>query len=229
MPNLAAKLSTSGAALIAAFAAGNAEAQTTYNWSGFYVGAHGGYGFGTSHATDAGHSKLKGWQGGLQAGYNWQFSGVVLGAEIDGTYSGIDGKADPFFQGKNTNTLRNAQNWSGTARLKVGLPLSGVPIVNNMLIYGTGGLAVSRWKSSLNSVGPFITDFTERDSRVHLGFVVGGGVELPLMPNLSLKLEYLRSDYGSKRYDFGDTLGTLKIDHEINTLRMGVNYRFSTW
>src|SRR5262245_50477361 len=48
-----------------------------YNWSGFYLGAMGGYGF----ETDAG----RGGFGGGTIGYNWQFPGsqFVFGIEAD--------------------------------------------------------------------------------------------------------------------------------------------------
>src|SRR5260221_10489477 len=38
-----------------------------FNWTGFYVGGHGGYGWG-----DDANLKPQGWFGGGQGGYNWQ-------------------------------------------------------------------------------------------------------------------------------------------------------------
>ncbi len=50
-----------------------------YNWTGFYVGAHVGYGWASSGLGD-----LDGFLGGVQAGYNWQFSrNWVFGIEGD--------------------------------------------------------------------------------------------------------------------------------------------------
>jgi opacity protein-like surface antigen len=71
------------------------------DWSGFYLGAHGGYGWGhedfrqdTGGTTIAGTAlnlpnvtltglNSKGWVGGFQAGYNWQHTQWVGGLEID--------------------------------------------------------------------------------------------------------------------------------------------------
>ena len=54
-----------------------------YNWSGFYVGAMGGYGWGT----DAGSGGF----GGGTVGYNWQFPGsqFVFGVEVDAAGASI--------------------------------------------------------------------------------------------------------------------------------------------
>src|SRR5271169_7176029 len=73
-----------------------------YNWTGFYVGANGGYGWstqsGTVTATNntgasdslAGPHAVGGFGGG-QIGYNWQAPGSqwALGAELDIEGSGI--------------------------------------------------------------------------------------------------------------------------------------------
>jgi outer membrane immunogenic protein len=82
-----------------------------YNWSGFYVGAHGGWGFGTGAFDD-------GFVIGGQVGVNAQWNNFVLGAEGDGSF--VDwGGADAV----------------GTARLRGGFAF------DRFLVYGTGGVA----------------------------------------------------------------------------------------
>jgi outer membrane immunogenic protein len=213
MANRSVKFTTSGAALMAAFAAGEASAQVpAYNWTGFYVGAHAGYGWGRTK-TDGDDVKLKGALGGLQAGYNWNLSSVVVGAEVDTSLSGIDG-SDEIFSGKQ---LTEHQRWAGTARLRVGLPVNGVPLVNNVLLYGTGGLAWSQWRGKFDDILG-----VSKDRIFDLGWTAGGGAELALSNAVSLKLEYLYADFGKKKYDFGET-----VDHRLNTLRVGINFRFN--
>jgi outer membrane immunogenic protein len=60
-----------------------------FTWSGFYVGVNGGYGW--ADATATGNTFLgslglgveaDGFIGGAQVGYNIQFGGFVLGAEV---------------------------------------------------------------------------------------------------------------------------------------------------
>ena len=54
-----------------------------YNWSGFYIGAMGGYGW----DTDTGSGGF----GGGTVGYNWQFPGsqFVFGVEVDAAGASI--------------------------------------------------------------------------------------------------------------------------------------------
>jgi len=68
-----------------------------YDWTGFYVGANAGFGFGRSATTVLSPAPANeqarlgglGALGGVQAGYNWQFgsllgfNNVVLGVEAD--------------------------------------------------------------------------------------------------------------------------------------------------
>jgi len=215
MQNISTKLATSGAALIVALAAHDASAQTpVYNWTGFYVGAHGGYGWGDVNLSGGDKIKsTKGWVGGLQAGYNWQLSSIVIGSEIDASLSGV--KGEEFFSNKD---ISMHQRWSGTARLKAGLPINGMPGVGGILLYGTGGLAVSQWKDKVEFTGGEV----DKASATHFGWTAGAGMEVALSPSVSMKLEYLYADYGNKKYD-GE-----KRDPRLSTLRLGVNYRFST-
>jgi outer membrane immunogenic protein len=80
-----------------------------FNWSGFYFGGHGGYGFGQAPFVD-------GAVAGGQVGVNWQHDAFVLGAEADGSW--VD------WQGANA---------VGTLRLRGGLAF------DRFLVYATGG------------------------------------------------------------------------------------------
>lgn len=89
------------------------------SWTGFYLGANLGYGWGS-----AGWTSPTGILGGVQAGYNWQFAGspVVLGLEADFDWTAIS--AGPY-------SLDNL----GTVRARVGFAFERI------LAYGTVGLA----------------------------------------------------------------------------------------
>lgn len=86
-------------------------APMAYTWTGFYVGAHAGYGFGDGDIED-------GALVGLQAGYNWQFNQFVLGAEGDATW-----------------TDWGSTDSTATLRLRAGFA------IDRLLAYGTGGVA----------------------------------------------------------------------------------------
>jgi outer membrane immunogenic protein len=143
------------------------------NWTGWYVGlnaggawghddvsssvANGSLGFfddGNVPAVNAvGHNqsplKPTGATAGGQIGYNWQFSNVVAGLESDFQYFrqsastrlsgqyplGLPGAAFTF-------SSSVSQNWLFTLRPRV-----GVLVGPNLLLYATGGLAVSQIKA----------------------------------------------------------------------------------
>src|SRR6202051_661985 len=76
-----------------------------WNWSGFYIGGHGGYGWGHNASTSLNDPFFsgkfpsfvvsgfdpKGVLGGLQAGANWQAGSVVGGLEGDISFTDIKG------------------------------------------------------------------------------------------------------------------------------------------
>lgn len=89
-----------------------------FTWTGFYIGANAGYGWGTSNFSDPG-----GFIGGFQAGYNFQFgSPFVLGVETDINFSGMSAGSYSL-------------DYFGTVRARLGYSFDRV------LVYGTGGFA----------------------------------------------------------------------------------------
>ena len=81
-----------------------ALASPAYNWSGFYVGAMGGFGWGTRFRGSGGF-------GGGTIGYNWQFPGsqFVFGVEVDAAGASIK---DSFTedQRRNYSSRRNPRS-----------------------------------------------------------------------------------------------------------------------
>ena len=55
------------------------------NWSGFYLGAMGGY----AQENSSGIGTLSGGFAGGTAGYNWQMGNVVLGIEADAAWADV--------------------------------------------------------------------------------------------------------------------------------------------
>ena len=85
------------------------------------------------------------WHGGVQAGYNWQSGCTVFGVQVD--WSWTDSEADSFHTtggvGRLTHrhtTLNSQLRWFGTARTRTGI------VVDNLLLYVTGGLAFARFE-----------------------------------------------------------------------------------
>ena len=166
-----------------------------YNWGGFYAGLNAGYEWGKVSKTAGNPSGLA---GGIQAGYNWQNGQFVFGGETDLQLSGAD---DTFAPWKFSNP------WFGTLRGRVGYAM------NNILFYGTGGLAYGDLKGEINSLTVTKTEF---------GWTLGAGMEVGLTPNWSAKVEYLYMDLGSRSFS---STGT-DNGFSASVLRFGVNYHF---
>ena len=117
-----------------------------------------------------------GFLGGVQAGYNWQNGPWVFGVEGDIQASGAD---DTFAPWKFSNP------WFGTLRGRVGYAF------NNVLFYGTGGLAFGELRAET---------FGLSESHTSAGWTVGVGAEVGFSPNWSAKVEYLYVDLSSSNF-----------------------------
>ena len=179
------------------------------NWTGFYVGLNGGYGFGTSD-WDAPAASLspKGALFGATLGYNFQTGVWVWGVEGDFDVSTMK---DSIACG-GAGACETKNSWLGTARARLGY--AGW---NNWLPYITGGVAGGEIKAD---------DAFGSASKTKIGYAFGGGVEYAMWTNWSVKLEYLYVDLGS--FDCGVSCGAISdsVSFKSNLVRAGLNYRF---
>ncbi len=169
-----------------------------YSWTGPYVGANLGYQWGST--TNNG-TRPSGFAGGLQAGYNMQRDQFVFGAETDIQLSGAE---ETFAQWKFSNP------WFGTLRAR-----AGVAFNSNFLFYGTFGLAYGGLKAHSTTAGI-------SESKTHIGWTAGVGMEVAIAGNWSAKAEYLYIDLADRAYALTGVSNGL----ESSLLRLGVNYRF---
>jgi high affinity Mn2+ porin len=59
-----------------------------------------------------------------------------------------------------------------------------------------------------------------------LGWTVGGGVEVPIAPHWTARLEYLFKDYGRFTWLYSGGAQPISSDLTLNELRFGLNYQF---
>jgi outer membrane immunogenic protein len=186
-----------------------AEISQAYNWTGFYLGANGGGGWGRSWwSINANRVNLSGGLAGGTAGYNRQIGSIVFGIEGDIDWSGVKGTSgSTLCPGCSTS-----ESWLSTVRGRVGYAFDRV------LPYVTGGLAVGDIRASAPGF--------PGGSTTNAGWTLGGGVEVALPGNWTAKAEYLRVDLGGFNCTGCSASPTDNVSLRENVFRAGVNYHF---
>ena len=179
-----------------------------WNWTGFYVGINGGYGFGTSNWTSAGGTtgdfNVRGALAGGTIGYNLQTGLWVWGLEGDVDASWIKGTDA-------TICCETKNDWLATARGRIGYAM------DRWMPYITGGAAFGDVK--MTPVG----GASETDTR--FGWTGGGGLEYAFMGAWSAKVEYLYVDLGKANCSVA-TCGANDVTFKTSIVRGGINYHF---
>ena len=174
---------------------GNPALGVGQNWNGFYVGGHLGYGTGRANSAN-----LSGFTIGAQLGLNVHVGPMVLGGELDATFSGIDyrGFTDKF-----------SQKWLTSGRARAGVAF------DRFMPYITAGIA--------HTSGELKTP-TGKSEQGHFGYVIGLGSEAMLTERVSARIEYLHYRFGAQTYTMPAVTRSTGVIN--NTIRFGLNYRF---
>jgi outer membrane immunogenic protein len=202
-----------------------------YDWTGFYVGANAGLGFGrsTTHIRSSFDNEVSrlggvGALGGVQAGYNWQlqsllgFNNVVLGVEADIQGTGLeDNYSCGYDCGRYGFGYQQKLDWFGTVRGRIGLATGPV------LSYFTGGFAYGDVKTGITYFNTPADSATFSNTRT--GWTIGSGVEAALGGNWTGKIEYLYLDLGTQRGTSPSGAYAFSSDIREHIFRVGVNYR----
>jgi len=223
-----------------------APAPAAYDWTGFYAGGHLGYGWGSSNftagATGAPAPAVSGtlnlaqpidtfdeagsFFAGFQGGYNHMFANrVVVGAEADASFPAFPSLAGISIAGASTfnSPTNGAETYSetvlsaGTVRGRIGYA------PGSWILYGTGGFA---WTYDQLSLTQLAGGTTEQPFLWRLGWAAGAGIEAPVAPHWTAKLEYLYTDYGLHSVTFPAAGEKFASDFALRQLRTGLNYQF---
>jgi outer membrane immunogenic protein len=166
-------------------------AATVYDWSGFYIGANGGYGWSrdcrrnVSIGLDLGCYNATGGVVGGQVGYRWQSAGWVFGLEAQGDWADLKGST------VNLNPAATEPlGLIGSRMDAFGLFTGQVGYAwNSALLYVKGGAAVTDRRfdyiAPVTGLVSVSTGYT-----THWGGTVGAGVEYGFAPNWSAAIEY---------------------------------------
>lgn len=206
-------------------------------WTGFFVGGNIGGGFGSKQlydifptpdfALDA-NTKVGGWIGGFQFGYNYQYKWLVVGAESDFDWSGVNSDFGCFTFGNQQCTI--SPEWVGTTVGRIGAA------VGPALIFVDGGAAFTR--DTLTDVAttagsragvPALPGDLFSGSQIRPGWTVGGGVEYLLSHNWSVRVDYNYMNFGERAITLVDGLGNAfpeEVKQNIQLIKVGFDYRF---
>jgi outer membrane immunogenic protein len=150
----------------------------------------------------------------------------VFGIEGDAAWANINGlAADPFFSGKNVQTVQAKVSFLGDVTGRLGVAWDRV------LFYGKGGFAFAH--DQFDVVDPFAGAFTGGNndfgaSQDRTGWAAGAGAEWAFAQGWSAKVEYLHYDFGGA--DLALTNGSVgglintHVDQRIDTVKLGINF-----
>jgi outer membrane immunogenic protein len=204
-----------------------------YDWSGFYIGANGGYGWsnrcidvtainGFGVADAEGCRNAGGGIAGGQVGYRWQWGQTVFGLEAQGDWANL--------RNSNVSLFLPGDTWTSKTTA-LGLFTGQIGYAwNATLLYVKGGAAVAnqQWNltNTVTGIGLAQTD------RTRWGGTVGAGLEYGFAPNWSVGIEY---DYLWRVSDSSTFLTpgngniasfTANTRSDVNMITARINYRF---
>ena len=222
----------------------------TFSWTGLYVGGQVGYGFGRDRAVINPEGLFgvvvpygtspSGVIGGGHVGYLFSTQslpvfGNLLGGFGSGGVIGIEGDVDGLSGQRtvdagalagglpNTFFTRIRSDIQGSARGRLGIA------VDRLLFYATGGAAFADFRTNYDDSGFNGVNETFRHSRV--GYTVGGGVEYAFTNNISARVEYRYSDFGSfvDSTTFSGAGVPFNVYHRetMQRVQAGISYRFA--
>jgi len=213
-----------------------------YDWTGFYIGGHGGYGLFIDNHTavtanpdfpagfqfDEGRSD--GGFGGVQVGLNYQIRQWVIGIEADYSWANIKGSTttfSPIVAGDRTVNSTEI-DWFYTVTGRLGYAW------NNWLLFVKGGYVrgqITGGSTLFNAAGVALTGHSTRSIQED-GWTIGTGFEYGFWSNWSAKFEYDYFDFGTTQQTRtakggGVVLEEIREHTDVaHVFKIGLNYRF---
>src|SRR5262249_47892277 len=203
-----------------------------YSWTGFYIGAHFGYGWAKPEVTNpftgapvgSTTPRPKGILGGVQIGYNYQIANLVVGLEGDFTWSDVKDTENCFDCAPGGLVVFGHPDWFGSLAARVGYAF------DRLLLYAkTGPYRVHEQFRQTAISGPHCA-ITCSGSDQDWGWLIAGGIEYAVLGNWSVKIEYDFMDFEKKvltisSNSVGDQ-NIFDVRRTIQVVKFGVNYKF---
>jgi outer membrane immunogenic protein len=207
-----------------------------YDWSGFYIGANGGYAtsrncwnfesfVGVPFMAGEGCHDADGGVVGGQIGYRWQAGTWVFGLEAQGDWADLRGSSissPAFVIAPGDLTINSKLQAFGLFTGQLGYAW------NNVLLYAKGGAAVvdNRFRHTFTGTNVLINSSNDTT----WGATVGAGLEFGFAPNWSMGVEYnhifLERDTFSFAAAPAGVATTNSIRQDVDMVTARINYRF---
>ena len=165
---------------------------TTAPANAFSPGFCGGQASGPTPADGCGDDE-DGVDAGLRGGYDWQFGNWVVGGLAEVSYVDTSDAVSAFSTTPARYTMVRDLNYLVAARARGGY------VFNNILVYGTAGVAMGDVDHSFNTSNG-VNTFTEDDGDSATGFQYGAGAEMALNPSWRVGVEYIRTSLDDGDY-----------------------------
>ena len=214
------------------------SAVSDFSWTGPYTGVSGGMAAGKVNAvideppaaSEFSSRRVSSLNLGGHLGYNWAVGSFVTGVEGDISAQNLNTAASRY--APIPEEISASSRWLATVRARIGVNVDQVFHVQRLLLYATGGAAFTRvGKSYCNSVidkcyingevgGGWITE-----GGIRTGWTAGGGIEIPLAPHASARVEYLYANFGNLSFANGPIRNDIRFSEHV--LRAGMSFGFS--
>jgi outer membrane immunogenic protein len=202
------------------------------SWTGFYIGAGGGYGMSnTDHTSSLAGAALvqpaiagKGWFGTVQVGGDYQFADRwVAGAFGDFDFSDIKGTASELVS-ITSFPLSQRNAYAAGARI-------GYLVTPQILSYVDGGYSHANFNGGSLSfaTAPFTATGLGVPNQGYDGYFLGGGTEVMIANGWSVKSEYRYARYGSATVTVPTVtpIFTETLKPSVQTVRTTLVYKFN--
>lgn len=194
-------------------------------WNGAYIGLQAGYAWASTPVGLYGAAPPniayddidpKGLTYGVHAGYDWQFSGLVVGVMADAEYSSIKKTSDGVTVGNLFIPARSEVSiaWQGSLRARFGYAFAP-----SLLVYATGGMAYSNLEVLTAFPAPGSA------SQTMTGWTIGAGAAYSLTRSFFASAEYRYT--GSGKFERPVAAPFIaRTDLDSQSVRVGLSYRF---
>src|SRR5215470_10784713 len=174
-----------------------------YDWTGWYFGAHVGYGRGSASvvlsdpAPTSSSSSFGSLYGGLQLGYNYVLpSNILIGLEGDMSFPNYLATDDNIASRPAPRSVITEQlDYMASLRGRVGY------VVRNWLFYATGGFAWAQGRF-IEFPGVIDPDSGDKALAIHPGWAAGAGIERAITSEWTARLEYLYRSFANAGVTF---------------------------